>query len=86
MQRTTNPKHVSYKDYGGRGIRVCEEWASPIDGFQKFFAFIGPRPSMQHTVERINNDQGYQPYFEGKVQVKWATAAEQAQNKRPRKQ
>lgn len=84
LKRTTDPEHVSYKHYGERGIKVCEEWANPNTGFSAFLAHIGPRPSANHTVERINNNQGYQPTFEGKLQVKWALPDEQAANRRPK--
>lgn len=85
-ERTENPKHVSYHHYGGRGIRVCQEWNKAADdgqGFERFLRFVGPRPSPQHTIDRIDNDVGYQPYHNGKVQVKWSTGAEQRLNQRP---
>jgi len=86
--RTEDPDHVSYASYGGRGIRVCSEWhrdASDGKGFERFLAFVGPRPSPQHTVDRVDNDLGYQPYQADGVtrQVRWATAAEQRANQRP---
>lgn len=84
LRRTTDPTHVSYEDYGGRGIKVCPEWSDWDTGFTAFLAHIGPRPSPIHTVERVNNDQGYQPTYDGKVQVVWATPLEQAQNRRKR--
>jgi hypothetical protein len=84
--RTEDPDHVSYASYGGRGIRVCPEWhreAEDGKGFDRFLAFIGPRPSPQYTVDRINNDLGYQPYQpNGERQVRWATGTEQRMNQR----
>lgn len=65
-----------YKDYGGRGIRVCDEWLS---NFMAFYNYIGPKPSPQHTLDRINNNGNYEP-----GNVRWATWAEQATNKSPR--
>lgn len=57
MQRCFNPKHISYKNYGGRGITVCERWASD---FWAFAQDIGERiPDMQ--LDRINNDGNYEP-------------------------
>jgi len=82
LVRTTDPRHKHFKHYGGRGIRVCDEWADPVTGFDSFLNHIGPRPSERHTVDRIDNNQGYQPYHEGKPQVRWATAQEQAANRR----
>lgn len=84
-KRTEDPKHVSYKRYGGRGIKVCEEWnrSNPDGkGFERFVEYIGKRPSKRHTIDRVNNNLGYQPYQEDGVtrQVRWATAKEQRAN------
>lgn len=86
--RTEDPNHVSYKDYGGRGIRVCAEWhkSNPDGlGFDRFLEYVGPRPSPGHSIDRVDNDQGYQPYHNGKPQVRWATATEQRANQRTAK-
>lgn len=84
-QRTENPTHVSYKDYGGRGIKVCPEWnkANP-DGWKNFIEFIGPAPTKKHTIDRVNPNLGYQPFQEDGVtiQVRWATPTQQANNQR----
>jgi hypothetical protein len=77
QMRCNDPHHISYKYYGGRGIKVCEEWSSPTDGFESFLKHIGPRPSMEFSVDRIDVDKDYQP-----GNVRWATAEQQAQNKR----
>lgn len=53
--RCTNRSHKQYKDYGGRGITVCERWAS---SFIDFYEDMGPCPP-GHTIERENNDLGY---------------------------
>lgn len=85
--RTEDPSHVSYKHYGGRGIRVCPEWhkSRGLDGFKAFLDFVGPRPSPQHSIDRVNNDLGYQPYQpNGERQVRWATSVEQRANQRPK--
>jgi hypothetical protein len=49
--RCSKPKHPSYKNYGGRGIRFL------FTSFAEFFAEVGPRPSKYHTLERINNNR-----------------------------
>lgn len=63
--------------YGDRGITVCDQWRA---SFVNFLADVGPRPSDQHSLDRIDNDKGYEP-----GNVRWATASEQAQNRRPRR-
>ena len=72
--RVLNPNNQAYKDYGGRGITIEEEW---INSFEAFFAYVGPRPSPQHTIDRILNDSGY---VQGNI--KWSTKKEQARNRR----
>lgn len=76
IQRCHNERHPRYPLYGGRGIRVCDEWRGP-DGFEKFLAHIGPRLSPRHSVDRIDNDKGYEP-----GNVRWATQSEQMKNTR----
>lgn len=85
-ERTENESHVSFKDYGGRGIKVCAEWnrSNPDGkGFERFLEFIGPRPTPGHSVDRIDVNLGYQPFQpNGERQVRWATAKEQRANQR----
>lgn len=76
--RTTNPKHVAYKDYGGRGIKVCDEWFPMSNGFEVFIKYMGPCPSPTHQIDRIENDGNYEP-----GNVKWSTPKEQRANQRP---
>lgn len=73
IQRTTNPNHPSYQNYGGRGITVCERWAK---SFQNFYDDMGPRPKKK-SLGRIDNDKGYY-----KENCKWETMEEQSGNKR----
>lgn len=71
-QRCRNPRHPRYGDWGGRGIVICERWYS----FENFYADMGdPLPGM--TLDRQNNDGPYAPH-----NCRWATLAEQNQNKR----
>jgi hypothetical protein len=72
-QRCYNPKEHNYARYGGRGIRVADEWRN---NFEAFFAHIGPRPSELHSLDRIDNNKNYEP-----GNVRWATKAEQQQNR-----
>jgi hypothetical protein len=72
--RCHRPSDPAYPGYGGRGIVVCEEWRS---SFVAFFSHIGPRPSPQHSLDRLDNDKGYEP-----GNVRWATRVQQQNNRR----
>jgi len=72
MDRCYNVNNSRYKDYGNRGITVCERWHD----FENFFADMGERPQ-DFTLERINNDGEYCP-----ENCKWASKVDQARNKR----
>lgn len=75
-QRCTNPKNPSYKNYGGRGISMCPEWA---EDFDVFHAAVGDAPEGM-TLDRIDNDGDYEP-----GNVRWATPSQQQNNKRARR-
>ncbi len=77
--RCSDEKHVSYKEYGGRGITVCNEWADPKSGFDKFLSSLGLRPP-ETSLDRIDANGNYEP-----GNVRWATAIQQARNKRTTK-
>jgi hypothetical protein len=62
--------------YFDRGIRVCPEW-SGCGGYGVFFAHVGQPPTHKHTIDRIDNDRGYEP-----GNVRWATKKQQCRNKR----
>jgi len=73
--RCTNKNHKQYKDYGGRGISVCERWK---DSFVNFVQDMGRRPEGK-TIHRKDNDGNYEPR-----NCVWATDLEQAQGRRKR--
>lgn len=67
-------QYEGYKNYGGRGIRVCNRWRN---SFLAFIEDMGERPNRSMTIERINNNLGYYA-----SNCKWATKAEQSRNTR----
>jgi len=76
IARCENPKHKAYPNYGGRGITICGRWR---ESFESFLADVGPRPSDDNSLDRIDNDGHYEP-----GNVRWATISEQAKNRRER--
>lgn len=79
-QRCENPNATGFKNYGGRGIKVCERWKD----FAKFREDIGPRPGPKYSLDRKDNDLlGERAYCP--ENCRWATRVEQNQNQRPRK-
>lgn len=74
MDRCYRAGNKSFENYGGRGIQVCDEWRA---SFAQFLSNMGPRPSTQHTLERVNNQLGYSP-----LNCVWADRSQQAVNRR----
>lgn len=70
--RCYNKNFTQYENYGGRGIRVCDEWRHD---FMAFYNYVGEAPDGK-TLDRINTNGNYEP-----DNVRWATAKEQGRNK-----
>jgi len=74
-QRCNNTNHSSYKNYGGRGIKVCDRWNS----FVNFINDMGEKPAVDLSIDRIDNDGDYEPN-----NCRWADAITQNNNQRGR--
>lgn len=78
-QRCENPTYKFYKDYGGRGIKVCERWSGE-KGLANFIEDMSPKTTPKHTLDRKNGNGDYEP-----DNVRWATPTEQNHNMRLRR-
>lgn len=74
-RRCTNPLHKNYKDYGGRGITVCEEWMNSFQAFHDWSMANGFADDL--SIDRIDNDKGYSP-----TNCRWVDAKTQIRNRR----
>ena len=72
--RCLNPNTIEYEHYGGRGIKICNDWLTSFDNFLKD---VGPRPSKSHTLDRVDVNGNYTP-----DNCRWATYTHQNQNAR----
>jgi hypothetical protein len=76
IQRCTNHKHTAFHRYGGRGITVYFPWQVSE---KKFYEYVSTLPNFgkrYYTLDRINNDKGYQP-----GNLRWVTMADQNKNR-----
>lgn len=71
--RCLNPQHPSYKDYGGRGIKICDSW---LKDFGTFLNDLGPKPDKYSTLDRINNNGNYEP-----DNCRWISIQDQQKNR-----
>jgi hypothetical protein len=74
IQRCHNPNNKDYKNYGARGIEVCEMWR---ESFEAFLLMVGKRPYPEATIDRIDYNGNYEP-----GNVRWASRAQQNLNTR----
>ncbi|MGL4363318.1 MAG: hypothetical protein ACRCSG_08665 [Cellulosilyticaceae bacterium] len=63
----------AYKNYGGRGIKICPQW----NKFENFVSDIGNKPTINHSLDRIDNNKDY-----SKDNCRWVLRSEQSRNRR----
>ena len=74
IERCYNVRVMSYSNYGGRGIKVCDRWKN---SFENFYKDMGDKPSAKHQLDRIDNDGNYEPN-----NCRWVNRSENSLNKR----
>lgn len=76
-KRCNSEWHPAYHNYGGRGIKVRERWNNLEDGFLNFLEDMGPRPSPEHSIDRIDVEDDYY-----KENCRWTDRKTQCNNRR----
>lgn len=75
IYRCTNPSFIYYKEYGGRGIKVCDEWLNNKESFYQWAMNNGYKEGLQ--IDRIDNNGNYEP-----SNCRWTTREQNNKNKR----
>ena len=71
--RCHNPRHPRYKEWGGRGIKVCKRW---LHSFKNFYEDMGKKPGPRYSLDRIDSSRGYEL-----GNCRWATPKQQSENR-----